>query len=982
MVEVSNEHFAKLKLNKLSLMFKDPQEEDYYLQSDDNANLSIVFLLYFISIVLFWGPNVLINYFFNKSIISQQLLTKSFAAFDAVSSLIFIFISWKRFVLNSVLQIYFFITIIFKVSAIYVDKEDNDTIVCFSFFFLFSFPLLFLNKCFKHITIGIIIYSIAILPGLFFKLMPSEIGMLNKTSLLSSLPMIYNLCMIFIGIITNILINCYFHEFDSRIQYSLLQKCIHEVKKDNDVLSNLTPEFVRKKMSTTPHPFFDYENVSIVFCDISDFDKIVQVMSPKDLILLLDNIYNVFDYYCLIHGIQKIETVGKTYMAAGGIKECEEQFEEDILNKHHAIRIFELAIDMIETIRKITLENLDGIRVKIGIHIGKVIPAVVGSRKPQFSLIGDAVNTTARMCSYSLDNCINCSESAYSEISKIYDTPDDFELLVKEIKGKGSMNTYLHMPFKDFIFDNYFITYASGTTPKNTSSSPNKIIKPSLTPKTDLNSSLIFKRTNTFKRMLSNEEKGLCSQSTDTNNEIKKLSKSLKLSGYNENKKDNKKAKTINTLFKNSYLFCCFKNKIHSEHFRKFQHAKLSKASNQSIIVNALFLIFSLLFFYNLSQLSHFMSNLECYFISGNILLLISLIPSLFHTAYLIRFHPNRISHFNVIVYSLLSISNNIQLNVFHEEILITLIVYQLMIIISCNYNGLLSYYQTMAYFIINICFSSGNIVYNREKYYYIKYNTIVITYCFIGVAFKIIGLYSFTYKYELVQKENKNLALDEERLFKLMPPHVIQNLKDANPVADILYKVTLLYADIVKFTDYSAGREPVEIVQMLTELFNNFDRATETCNVYKVHTIGDCYVVMSFTGEVPLNERNYVDEAKNVIHMGEEMIRIIRQVREMFHDNQIDMRIGIHTGTVIAGIIGTQVVRYDIFGSDVLLANKMESAGMQGKINISENTKLLLQGEENANGLLPYYFVFNKVVEIPAINKEINSYYVEIEEI
>ena len=86
-------------------------------------------------------------------------------------------------------------------------------------------------------------------------------------------------------------------------------------------------------------------------------------------------------------------------------------------------------------------------------------------------------------------------------------------------------------------------------------------------------------------------------------------------------------------------------------------------------------------------------------------------------------------------------------------------------------------------------------------------------------------------------------------------------------------------------------------------------------------------------------------------------------------------MRIGIHTGTVIAGIIGSSVVRYDIFGSDVLIANKMESSGVPGKINISEDTKKLLESKD-----LPFSLTLNKVVHIDAANRDISCYLIDNE--
>jgi hypothetical protein len=152
------------------------------------------------------------------------------------------------------------------------------------------------------------------------------------------------------------------------------------------------------------------------------------------------------DQFCQIHGLQKIETVGKTYMAAGGIKECEIDVDPITLSTHPAIRSFEFSMDILDLVQKMILTSGDKIKVKIGIHTGKVIPAVVGEHKPQFSLIGDAVNTTARMCTNSKDNCVNCSEFSYEEIKQKY---KDFTQSTKEVKGKGMMNLYLYDPSKN-----------------------------------------------------------------------------------------------------------------------------------------------------------------------------------------------------------------------------------------------------------------------------------------------------------------------------------------------------------------------------------------------------------------------------------------------------------------------------------------------------------------------------------------------------
>lgn len=110
----------------------------------------------------------------------------------------------------------------------------------------------------------------------------------------------------------------------------------------------------------------------------------------------------------------------------------------------------------------------------------------------------------------------------------------------------------------------------------------------------------------------------------------------------------------------------------------------------------------------------------------------------------------------------------------------------------------------------------------------------------------------------------------------------------------------------------------------MLSQLFTKFDKECQMHNIYKVHTIGDCYVVMSYRHE---HNRNYAHECLDVIKFAQEMIRIINDIN-IDNGSQLNMRIGIHTGTVIAGITGTNIVRYDIYGPDVLIANKMESGG------------------------------------------------------
>ena len=111
--------------------------------------------------------------------------------------------------------------------------------------------------------------------------------------------------------------------------------------------------------------------------------------------------------------------------------------------------------------------------------------------------------------------------------------------------------------------------------------------------------------------------------------------------------------------------------------------------------------------------------------------------------------------------------------------------------------------------------------------------------------------------------------------------------------LTDTFQNVTILFADIAGFTKYSSSVRPEDVVNMLSKLFTKFDKECVRHKVYKVYTIGDCYVVLGF---INANQRNILEEAKNVVKMGQSMIEIIRVVRQEANFLGLDMRIGIHT--------------------------------------------------------------------------------------
>ena len=118
------------------------------------------------------------------------------------------------------------------------------------------------------------------------------------------------------------------------------------------------------------------DKVSIMFCDIADFDHIIKTQE-QEVIFILDKIFRQFDELCLTYGVQKIETVGKTYMAASGLGVVEQGLPASLKFSSPTVRLLAMAKQM-----KKVMENYDGLDLKIGIHVGVPVMGVIGYHKP------------------------------------------------------------------------------------------------------------------------------------------------------------------------------------------------------------------------------------------------------------------------------------------------------------------------------------------------------------------------------------------------------------------------------------------------------------------------------------------------------------------------------------------------------------------------------------------------------------------------
>ena len=224
-----------------------------------------------------------------------------------------------------------------------------------------------------------------------------------------------------------------------------------------------------------------------------------------------------------------------------------------------------------------------------------------------------------------------------------------------------------------------------------------------------------------------------------------------------------------------------------------------------------------------------------------------------------------------------------------------------------------------------------------------------------------LLGLPMAMYSYFLVLERKKSESL----LHNIIPKDLANILREGDGVLALDNpNVSVMFADIVGFTPLASNLSAREVVDLLNNIFSEFDDICRKKGIEKIKTIGDAYMAVA---GLPVARS---DHAQVLVDVGFEFLEVIKKYQTV-NDNQLEMRIGIHSGDAVSGVIGKSKFSFDIWGDSVNLASRLESIGPPGTIHVSEETLGLLdktalevipqQSQIKGKGMMPTFLINRK---------------------
>uniref|UniRef100_K3X1T0 Guanylate cyclase domain-containing protein n=1 Tax=Globisporangium ultimum (strain ATCC 200006 / CBS 805.95 / DAOM BR144) TaxID=431595 RepID=K3X1T0_GLOUD len=839
-----------------------------------------------------------------------------------------------------------------------------------------------------------------------FYLLADKVGIKDESSQNLSDLLLFALYMAFV--ISFGAYSCYSLQITMRRDFLQSRSLLIEQKRSTQILKNMLPEHVVQRMQKGDSLISeDEKDVTILFCDIADFASFVNRFGPTEVVSLLDRVYSLFDQICQKHGVRKMETVGKTYMACAGLQGKDR-------GKEAALRAVSMAIDMLSFLDKCRSSNGNGIKLRIGIHSGRVVSGLVGMKKQQFSLFGDTVNTASRMQSTGITGRCQISQVTYKKLAGHF----SFEERQIDVKGKGAMTTYMvgeplseiarmavlgqleHiMKRESVIFSEQNVRKAFETD--FLSATRNKIVQRAKKRWAKYDPIRLL-----FGSPLSTQFDGKAGGSSSAEagmlSEIQWLLLYFKEDEmehkYLENTLGDRVEGARTTLFSLALyaVFTCLRDltlELLQEAYDDDPGDTISALTYViMLLIRSIYALIAVFFarrarleFPDYSELKLrnvliglYLIGLVCFTISEALLWRLNYVME-------IDTSPRYVNLCLDTVLAMFVVSNGG--SILHRHIvsfnLLALIVVSVTSLTSLQIN-----HQDAAKFNSNF----------KTSY------PLVLT--FLSVITNLVASQNvefFTRRQIWLKTRTQLETMNADRLlYQMLPAAVVMRLKEGETVCDQHQQVGILFSDIKGFTSIASQADTAQVVDILASLFCAFDKLTEKHGVFKMQTIGDAYVIVSglpyvdmslgpvigTTGGVtsgmpptrstssrvlPLatidqglasTERSgghssharrstlkhkfqmhIRSHIRDLLAMARDMHKEVRKVQDPNTGERLQMRIGIHIGNIIGGVIGTTTLRYDMWGPDALTANELESNGVPEKTLVSPIVMEVVKG-------------------------------------
>jgi class 3 adenylate cyclase len=802
-------------------------------------------------------------------------------------------------------------------------------------------------------------------------------------------------------------LSSYRSQYYDRYQYNMQQKLQIAMLRTKAVLCNMLPKQVVDGIlaqggSSGQNIFAsDCGTITIIFCDIYNFAPIVGYLEPFSLVKMLDSVFTTLDRLASRFGIYKIETVGSEYLGVGGLKNGAggsknaspsqskvENVDVDIT----AAAVVEFAIHILRKMATMPLDvpgRPNHVEVKIGINSGTAISGIVGAKKPQFVVVGDTVNTAARMKGTNPHpDKIHISPSTYDLIKDF--TAFEWDPRQTKVKGKGEMTTYLLKDYKESEID----------------------IKRAMTQRAaemsdvagNARASMFNHQPNSPGRSpgkMSGVENGM-GLSTMVSNKLKRFNffadDSQMVAEHAAAQMDSdlmddggeSGQQNMPTAYKwrRHPLTLRFEDHVMEQQFRHtYQSDDTSMYGVKALI--RIVVIFWIGFYVVVSAETLINKRTPQQKLVNAIAYRASFLFLAICLLFLFRRVKTKVAIYSMATFVTVGAWTAALSSFFMQEdagdldftYRTVIEIFLWMTMIACSFGllfvdvlviCLLVYGAAMAVFGYNFQRASQVEDVNVASAY-VGLQTDCMVFLTLYTALTIVGSYMVEKHARMMHAEVQNydhIRSESNRfLSDMMPVDIYRRLREERLHMAYRYdRMTFLFADICGFTAFSAAHTATEVVTMLTHLFSVFDKLTTELEIYKVCTIGDAYVCC--TEPVPeSSDQPKVRAAMRIMEMSNLMMQHIRNTAKHLQISELDMRIGLHHGEFVGGIIGQKTLRYDIWGIDVMKGTACESGGIPGQVSCSLQFKQFV--EQNC----PKAYTFQQHKDVEVVGQKVELF-------